>query len=418
MVWHLLRLSDTAHRPAGLHRSFTYTTIQQSAGAAGSEQRSDSSTCACPTTSERAGSTTRSQLSIMELVNQAAKQAELEAAAMAAAKRSGKRLGQGSPHLSLAAAHAQKSTRSPKAQQSRIAPAVACSSPRPAAAGTVASYAGSSRDASPRGAAQQAIVSAFDQHSKLTLLVPPSQFSQGSDCGSDDPLSVASTSSLCSSSSSSSLCSAASCGSNASTLSAASRPKSILLTRSSTSSISSSASSPRFSKRVTWKDGQADQQAVGQELVAVRLLEDTPEMRAVRKDTWPERPGARRDTEAQEQQAAAAVKDQQHHDRPGAAAGLVNKLLEPARLLDWRDKLRLLQLERRQQRMEQVQAGWSKAQPNKQPRSGSQQEQQMQQQHGNQQQQAEQLKPAAGSCGSGPIHISAVAAASVQAAGC
>jgi hypothetical protein len=147
---------------------------------------------------------------------------------------------------------------------------------------------------------------------------------------------------------------------------------------------------------VTWKDGAADEEAVGRDLVAVLLLEDTPEMRRVRKDTWPERPGARRDAadaaaEAAEAAAAAAAtaaeascRDQQQvKDKGAVSPRLVAKLLEPpARLLDWRDKLRLLQQERRQQRVAQVQAGWEQQtkQPRHQQQRDVQQEQQQQQQ--------------------------------------
>jgi hypothetical protein len=175
---------------------------------------------------------------------------------------------------------------------------------------------------------------------------------------------------------------------------------------------------------VTWKDGSADEEAVGQDLVAVLLLEDTPEMRRVRKDTWPERPGARRDAAdaaaaAAEAAAAAATvaevpaKDQQlGKEKDAGSPRLVSKLLEqPARLLDWRDKLRLLQQERRQQRLAQVQAGWE--QQTKQPRrqqQGQQQADQQQEQQAASVAAADCVKPAACTA-AGPICLNAVAAA-------
>lgn len=177
----------------------------------------------------------------------------------------------------------------------------------------------------------------------------------GSDCSSED--SAYGTLSMTSSASSSSLCSAASLISDLSTTSSNGKPKSILLLRTSTGSSCSSGSSPTF-KRVTWKDGQADQESVGRELVAVVMLEDSPEIRQLRKDTWPERPGARRD-------AAKAMDKQHQQQQQQPQSGLVGKLLqEPARLRDWRDKLKQLQTERRQHRVAQVQAVWGQQESN------------------------------------------------------
>jgi hypothetical protein len=94
----------------------------------------------------------------------------------------------------------------------------------------------------------------------------------------------------------------------------------------------------------------------------------------------------------------------------------VSKLLEPpAKLLDWRDKLRLLQQERRQQRLAQVQAGWE--QQTKQPRHHQQQKQQQHDQLQQQGQQQQASKVAvdcvkADVCAAaGPICLNAVAAA-------
>jgi hypothetical protein len=107
-------------------------------------------------------------------------------------------------------------------------------------------------------------------------------------------------------------------------------------------------------------------------------------------------------------------------DKGAVSPRLVAKLLEPpARLLDWRDKLRLLQQERRQQRVAQVQAGWE--QQTKQPRH--QQQRDVQQEQQQQQQQAavpaaDCVKPA-GCAAAGPICLNAVAAASLpQPAAC
>lgn len=186
---------------------------------------------------------------------------------------------------------------------------------------------------------------------------------------------------------------------------------------------------------MTWKDGCADEAAVGCELVAVLLLEDSAEMRRVRRDTWPERPGARRDAAdaaaaaaeaaaaAASTAAAAGADVPPSEQQPGKGKGssgsppLMKQLLEqPARLLDWRDKLRLLQQERRQQRVAQVQAGW--AQQTKQPRRQQQGQQQAEQLPEQRQQRQQQDSTAAAHCvkpasctAAGPICLNAVAAA-------
>lgn len=182
-----------------------------------------------------------------------------------------------------------------------------------------------------------------------------------SDCGSDG--STTPPACLSSSASSSSLNSAASFLSAASSNSnSLLKLKSILLTRTSIGSSCSSGSS--FSKRVTWKDGQSDEETVGHELVTVRVMDDDPDVRQLRKDTWPERPGARRDL--LDQQAAAAAeeaKKQQQQQQQQQQTSLVGKLLqEPTKLRDWREKLRQLQADRRQQRLAQVQAVWERQQ--------------------------------------------------------
>ncbi|KAF6254668.1 hypothetical protein COO60DRAFT_1703227 [Scenedesmus sp. NREL 46B-D3] len=406
------------------------------------------------------------QLSIMDLVNQAAKKEETEAAlavarraarsqlmlsAVAAGEAGGASSPAGATAAAAAAATGGKPPMSPQLQSKTNGkgssgssqPCASQSRRQAAAVCLVSPKVDDSPAATEMANGQQLRLTVLQQahgsnSSPLLASKPqpvallPSQACGSSECGSEDgagtpPSSCGSLSSSCSSSS---LCSAASGLSNASTLSGGSRPKSILLNRTSSSSSSSAGSSPRFSKRVTWKDGSADG---GQDLVAVLLLEDTPEMRRVRKDTWPERPGSRRDAADAAVAAAAAASataaalaeapfmaQQPGLEKDGRSPQLVSKLLQqPARLLDWRDKLRLLQQERRQQRVAQVQAGWE--QQTKQPRHhrlGHQQQQVEQQQVEQQQVQHKQqasvvtadcVKPACAAAG--PMCLEAVAAA-------
>jgi hypothetical protein len=150
--------------------------------------------------------------------------------------------------------------------------------------------------------------------------------------------------------------------------------KSILLTMRAKASHVRSACSPHgSSKRVSWRDSApADTSCDGDtaQLVAVRILEDDPEMRRLRRDTWREYPGARRDAldaldAAAEQQRAAAVcraapgggdKAQRDADDARDTAAATPSLPAPPR--DWREKLQLLQAERRAQRMTQLSATW------------------------------------------------------------
>eukprot|EP00775_Hariotina_reticulata_P009377 gene9377-9540_t len=101
-------------------------------------------------------------------------------------------------------------------------------------------------------------------------------------------------------------------------------------------------------------DGQAgcELEVGGKALVAVKFLEDSTEIRRLRRNTWPENQSARREA------LEAAAREQQQQQQQSSLARAIGLLQEPAKLFDWRDKLKELQQERRQQRLGIVQAGW------------------------------------------------------------
>jgi hypothetical protein len=183
----------------------------------------------------------------------------------------------------------------------------------------------------------------------------------GSDCASDDG-SLSPESSLCSSASSSSLCSYGSLAS--STCSTGSRPKSILVRRSVSSS---GASTP---KNVRWRDGESVREDAGSDLVAVLVLQDTPEIRRLRKDTWPERSKGRGGLQELTVtipirvggSSSSSSSQQQQQQQAGsadgsAAAAAANPLV--ATVKDWKEKLRALSAERRAQRVAEMQDTWA-----------------------------------------------------------
>jgi hypothetical protein len=220
-----------------------------------------------------------------------------------------------------------------------------------------------------------------------------------SDSCSDDGV-LTPESSLCSSASNSSL---ASYGSIASSAAAAAglvgRPRSILLSRSSASSASSSCAGGA-AKSVRWRDGARDHKdGAGADLVAVRLLQDTPEIRRLRKDTWPERPPTGRSSSRDAAAAASASTASTSLLGVGSSAaavaeGAANQVI--AAVMDWREKLRVINAERRLARVAQLQASWTAHQ--QQQHAAQQQQQhaaQQQQQQAHHQQQQQQADAAA-----------------------
>ena len=209
----------------------------------------------------------------------------------------------------------------------------------------------------------------------------------GCDGASDDG-TLTPESSLCSSASSSSLCSYGSLASSviSTCSSTGSRPKSILVRRSHSSS--SGASSPCASKHVRWRDGESVRAEPGTDLVAVLVLNDTPEIRRLRKDTWPERSkgrdvsvsipsvtvplpriggsgspssssrgvGSSCASTGGAQAAAAAAAGGNSTSSSGSGSG-DNPLV--ATVKDWKEKLRALSAERRAQRLSEMQDTWA-----------------------------------------------------------
>lgn len=262
---------------------------------------------------------------------------------------------------------------------SRLAVPAGQQPPAPAATPQTAAPAGPAHPSGFAGAAAAAAAAAAqgvkDASAAPAPAVPllPAMHSApaalGSDCASDDG-SLSPESSLCSSASSSSLCSYGSLAS--STCSAGSRPRSILVRRSVSSS---GASSPRGTapKNVRWRDGESVREDAGSDLVAVLVLHDTPEIRRLRKDTWPERSkgrdvreltvtvpirvggaggGSSGSASQQQQQAQAGGAD-----CSAAAAAAANPLV--ATVKDWKEKLRALSAERRAQRVAEMQDTWA-----------------------------------------------------------
>jgi hypothetical protein len=159
------------------------------------------------------------------------------------------------------------------ASASLFAAHTAAASPRGPAGPLVSGFAGAAGTAAPcpthRPTTQQQLASAHPAG-----LVP----SHSCDCASDDGSasgSLTPESSLCSSASNSSLCSYGSLAS--SSCSGLSRPKSILVRRSTSASGASSPGGPAAAaKQVRWRDGESVKGDAGADLVAVLLLHDTP----------------------------------------------------------------------------------------------------------------------------------------------
>jgi hypothetical protein len=74
-------------------------------------------------------------------------------------------------------------------------------------------------------------------------------------------------------------------------------------------------------------------------------------MRKLRRDTWPENPSARRE-------AKEAAAREQHQQQSSLARAIELLQEQPAKLFDWRERLKELQQERRQQRLNIVRASW------------------------------------------------------------